>query len=37
MVKNLPCNAGDEGSVTGWGTEIPHSAEMLQLRPDAAK
>ena len=37
VVKNLPCNAGDGGSILGWGTKIPHAAEMLQLRPDAAK
>ena len=23
MVKGLPCNAADMGSVPGWGTEIP--------------
>ena len=22
-VKNLPCNAGDMGSIPGWGTNIP--------------
>ena len=23
VVKNPPCNAGDEGSIPDWGTEIP--------------
>ena len=26
MVKNLPSNAGDLGSIAGWGTKIPHAA-----------
>ena len=25
MVKNLPANAGDRGSIPGWGTKIPHA------------
>ena len=29
MVKNLPCNAGDVGSIPGRGTKIPHAAEQL--------
>ena len=29
VVKSLPCNAGDVGSVPGWGTKIPHAAEHL--------
>ena len=29
MVKNLPCNAGDMGSIPGQGTKIPHAAEQL--------
>ena len=37
MVKNLPCNAGDGGSIPGWGSKIPHAVEMLQLRPDAVE
>ena len=24
VVKNLPSNVGDTGSVPGWGTDIPH-------------
>ena len=28
MVKNLPCNAGDTGSVAGQGAEIPRAAEQ---------
>ena len=27
VVKNLPCNAGDEGSIPDWGTKIPHAEE----------
>ena len=30
MVKNLPCNAGDEGSIPAWGTRIPHALEKLK-------
>ena len=30
-VKNLPCNAGDAGSIPCWGTKIPHMAEQLSL------
>ena len=26
VVKNLPSNAGDEGSILGQGTKIPHAA-----------
>ena len=48
MVKNLPSNVEDAGSVPGQGTEVPHAAgqpahhnqrgaRMLQLRPVAAK
>ena len=34
MLKNLPCNAGDSGSIPGWGTSIPHA--MGQLSPQTA-
>ena len=27
--KNLPCNAGDAGTISGLGTKIPHDAEQL--------
>ena len=49
VVKNLPSNAGDSGSIPGWGTKIPHAvgaiepmpcttgACLLQLRPHTAK
>ena len=41
VVKNLPCNAGDAGSIPGQGTKIPHAMEQLSIcaaiRPDAAK
>ena len=32
VVKNLSCNAGDTGSIPGWGTKIPHAAGQLSLR-----
>ena len=31
VVKNPPCNAGDLGSIRGWGTKIPHATEQLSL------
>ena len=34
MVRNLPCKAGDAGSIPGQGTKIPHSLEKLS--PQAA-
>ena len=34
MVKNLPSNAGDAGSIPGRGTKIPHATG--QLNPCAA-
>ena len=27
VVKNPPCNAGDMGSIPGWGTKIPQATE----------
>ena len=27
VVKNLPCNAEDMGSISGQGTKIPHAVE----------
>ena len=32
MVKNPPSNAGDAGSIPGWGTKIPHTTGQLNLR-----
>ena len=29
MVKNLPSNAKDSGSIPGQGTKIPHAAGQL--------
>ena len=29
VVKNLPSNEGDESSIPGWGTKIPHAAGQL--------
>ena len=29
MIKNLPSNAGDTGSVSGQGTEIPHQGDLV--------
>ena len=34
LIKNLPSNAGDMGSMPGWGTKIPHV--MWPLSPHAA-
>ena len=31
MVKNPPCNAGDLGSIPGWGTKIPQATEPLSV------
>ena len=31
MVKNLPCNAGDVGSIPDRRTKIPHGSEQLTL------
>ena len=31
MVKNLPYNAGDMGSIPGPGTKIPHAVGQLSL------
>ena len=32
VVKNLLSNAGDMGSISGWGTKIPHALGQLSLR-----
>ena len=32
VVKNLPYNAGDAGSIPGWGTKIPYALEQLSPR-----
>ena len=32
MVRNLPCNAGDTGSIPGQGTKIPHASEQVSPR-----
>ena len=31
VVKNLLSNAGNVGSIPGWGTKIPYSAGQLSL------
>ena len=31
MVENLPCNAGDAGSIPGQLTKIPYAEEQLSL------
>ena len=33
MVKNLPANAGDMGSIPDWGTKIPHATGQLSPPP----
>ena len=35
MVKNLPCNPGDMGSIPDWGTTIPHVAGQLSSHTTA--
>ena len=35
MVKNLPCNAGDTGSIPGRGTKIPRATGQLSPRARA--
>ena len=32
VVKNTLCNAGDVGSIPGWGTKNPHAVELLSPR-----
>ena len=32
MIKNLSCNAGDVGSISGGGTKILYMAEQLSPR-----
>ena len=32
VVKNLPCNAGDAGSVPGRGTKIPYAVGNLATK-----
>ena len=34
MIKNPPCNAGNTGSIPGWGAGILYASE--QLNPHAA-
>ena len=29
MVKNLPCSAGDRGSISSQGTKVPRAAGQL--------
>ena len=31
VVKNLPANAGNTGSIPGQGTKIPHAVKELSL------
>ena len=37
MVKNLPYNAGDVGSIPGRGTGIPHATGQLGLHTTTAE
>ena len=34
MVKNLPSNAGDAGSISCRGTEIPHDSNEDSMQPN---
>ena len=29
--KNPPSNAGEMGSIPGWGTKIPHASRQLSM------
>ena len=31
VAKNLPSNAGNMGSIPGWGPKIPHAMGQLSL------
>ena len=31
VVKNLPCNARDMGSIPGWGAKVPHAGGKQSL------
>ena len=31
VLKNLSCNAGEQGQTPGWRTKIPHAVEQLSL------
>ena len=33
VVKNLACNAGDMGLISGWGTKIPSACSPQLLSP----
>ena len=37
VVKNLPCNAGDIGSIPGQGAKILHATEQLSLHAATTK
>ena len=37
MVKNLPSNARDTGSIPGWETKIPHAAQCGQKNKDISE
>ena len=37
VVKNLPCNAGDTGSIPGWGTKSPAATEQLSQHTTATE
>ena len=33
VIKTLPCNAGNTGSIAEWGTKIPQASEQLSPCP----
>ena len=37
MVRNLPSNAGDAGSIPGQGTKIPHATGQLSPHATATE
>ena len=36
VVKTLPSNAGDVGSIPGWGDKIPHASGAKKTKTEAA-
>jgi len=35
-LKKTPCNAGDKGSIPGWGAKIPHALGQRRARATTA-
>ena len=37
VVKDLPCNSENVGSIPGWGSKIPHVSKQLSLHAITSK